>query len=207
MKLFQIKTQPLYVERIQEFLQDNYICMGCTGIGDLDNVDREEIRRRLIQNGADQGRELEADLESLELFVHNMQDGDYVLMADEQWAYLGDLGDYFYDEASDNPEDGRCHRRGVTWLKSVPFAELNPSVRDWMTGEVLVSQYTGPLPGAKLDLWITGLSGEDNTNGDKAGKVDEETLAEALAVLKTALYSEDAERRERAAIAILQYAK
>ncbi|MHA6530040.1 hypothetical protein [Paenibacillus sp. BAC0078] len=207
MKLFQLKTQPLCIERIQEFLQDNYVCIGYTGIGDLDNVDREEIRRRLVQSGAVQGRELEANLESLELFVHSMQDGDYVLVADEQWAYLGDLGDYFYDEASDNAGDGRCHRRGVTWLKSVPIAELNHSVREWVAGEALVSQYTGPLPRANLDLWIAGLTAEGNMNGDKAGKVDDETLAEALAVLKSALYSEDIERRERAAIAILQYAK
>lgn len=201
MKLFQMKTEPLGVQRLQEFLQDNYVCIGYTGIGDLENIDKESMRRRLLQSGADEGLELEASLESLELFVHIMQDGDYVLITDEQWAYLGDLGDYFYDEASDNTGDGRCHRRGVTWLMSVPIAELNHTVREWMAEEGLVSQYPGPLPGVNPDLWIAGSSEA------KAGKVDAETLAEALAVLKSALYSEDAERRERAAIAILQYAK
>ncbi|MNR52591.1 hypothetical protein D3C85_1724550 [compost metagenome] len=68
-------------------------------------------------------------------------------------------------------------------------------------------QYNGPLPEARLDLWISDSSADGVQDGEKAGGVDEETLFKALAVLKSALDSEDAERRERAAIAILKYAK
>ncbi|MBW4083065.1 hypothetical protein [Paenibacillus sp. S150] len=207
MKLFQIRTQPLGVERIKEFVEDNYICIGYTGVGDLENAGREDIRERLALARAAGGPELEAVLDNLDIFIHGMHDGDYVLIADEEWAYLGDLGDYFYVEAFDSPEDGRCHRRGVTWLRSVPLSELNPLLASWMSAGAVISQYTGALPGARLELWLTGSAAEGRSTGHRAAQVDEQTLAEALAVLKAALYSGDAERRERAAIAILQYAK
>lgn len=208
MKLFQVKTQPLGVERVQEFLQENYVCIGYIGVGDLENAGKEEIRKRLVLAGSAEGAELDAALDNLLVFVQDMQDGDYVLIADEEWAYLGDLGDYFYMDAYDSAEDGRCHRRGVTWLKSVPLAMLHHTLREWLTEEAVVSQYTGILPGARLDLWITESTTDCLVSVAKtAGNVDDELVAEALAVLKAALQSEDAERRERAAIAILQYAK
>ncbi|OKP95581.1 hypothetical protein [Paenibacillus sp. P46E] len=206
MKLFQVKTEPLGVERVQEFLEDNYVCIGYTGVGDLENAGKEEMRKRLVLTGTPEGAELDAALDHLQIFVHDMQDGDYVLITDEEWAYLGDLGDYFYADTYDSAEDGRCHRRGVTWLKSVPLAMLHHTLREWLTEAAVVSQYTGILPGARLDLWITESTTEGLVSG-KIGYVEDELVAEALTVLKAALQSEDAERRERAAIAILQYAK
>ncbi|WP_379153436.1 hypothetical protein [Paenibacillus sp. sgz5001063] len=207
MKLYQMKTEPLGVERVKEFLQDNYVCIGYYGVGDLENAGKEEIRSRLMLAGTPEGTELDTALNNLLIFVHGMQDGDYVLIADEEWAYLGDLGDYFYAESFDSAEDGRCHRRGVTWLKSVPVAMLHHALREWLMEDAVVSQYSGPLPGARLDLWITESTIESQASEKTGGNVDGEMLAEALAVLKAALQSEDAERRERAAIVILQYAK
>lgn len=206
MKLFQMKTAPLGIERMTEFVQDNYVCAGYPGIGDLEQASREEIARRLHQTSAYYGPELEKALDSLDIFVHTMQDGDYVLISDGEWAYLGDLGDYFYEEACDHPEDGRCHRK-VTWLKSLFSAELNPMMGELLADALPVSQYIGTLPPERLDLWLSdaGLGGSEQTK--HTVKVDAEIIAEALSVLTAALHSEDAERRERAAAAILHYAK
>lgn len=81
-----------------------------------------------------------------------------------------------------------------------------------MMGELLadtlpVSQYIGTLPPERLDLWLedAGLTGSEQAK--HTVKVDDEIIAEALSVLTAALHSEDAERRERAAAAILYYAK
>lgn len=82
MKLFQMKTAPLGIERMTEFVQDNYVCAGYPGIGDLEQASREEIARRLQQTYAYYGPELEKTLDSLDIFVHTMQDGDYVLISD-----------------------------------------------------------------------------------------------------------------------------
>lgn len=210
MMLFQMKTAPLGVERIAEFLEDNYVSVGYPGLGDLEGADRDEIRKRLIESGISQNAEIETALENLNTFIHEMQDGDYVVVADGEWAHLGDLGDYFYADRYDQAEDGRGHRRGVTWLKSLPYASLNPLVSRLLAEDAVISRYTGTLPSARLDLWLTGSNPD---TADAAGRswvnsrVDDGIIAEALAVLREALHSDNPERRERAAIAILQYAK
>lgn len=207
MKLFQMKTSPQGVERIAEFLEDNYVCIGYPGTGDLEQAKREDLRVKLLQSRTYGESELEEALNHLELFVYEMQDGDYVLVADGEWVHLGDLGDYFYDGTYDNEEDGRCHRRGVTWLKSLPGSSLNPAAAALLAEEALISRYRGARPSARLELWI-GETGADITeSGGPSPGVDADIIAEALAVLKEALHCGDAERRERAAIAILQYAK
>ncbi|UQZ36249.1 hypothetical protein C2I18_23615 [Paenibacillus sp. PK3_47] len=210
MKLFQIKTAPIGVERIAEYLEDNYVCIGYPGLGDLEFAGRDEIRSRLIQAVAVPGAEIEAAAEALDTFVHSMEDGDYVVVADGEWVHLGDLGDYFYDDTFDQAKDGRCHRRGVTWLKSLPRTAVNPEISKLLAEEAFVSRYTGTLPSARLDLWIAGSSAETAGSAENAGnnvKVDAAIISEAIAVLREALHSSDTDRRERAAIAILQYAK
>lgn len=207
MKLFRVKTGLPGVNRMKEFLEENYVCLGYTGVGDLEHAGKKEIHTRLVLAGITAAAELEAAADSLDIFVNVMQDGDYVLIEDGEWAYLGDLGDYFYAEAFDSAEDGRCHRRGVTWLKTVPAPALNPLLRAWTCGEEAVLQYNGPLPEARLELWISDPSVDGIQEGEQTGVVDAETLSKALTVLKCALDSEDADRRERAAIALLQYTK
>lgn len=69
-----------------------------------------------------------------------------------------------------------------------------------------IVQYKGPKPSARLDLWITGVSANEQEMNSPL-ELDEETLSKALNILKDALICDDSERRERAAIAILQYAK
>lgn len=206
MKLFQMKTAPLGIGRMKEFVEDNYVCAGYPGLGDLEQADREEIGRRLTKDAATYDGKADDALDCLDMFVNEMQDGDYVLISDGEWAYLGDVGYYFYVEACDDPEDGRCHRRGVTWLKSLAVTELNPRISGFLAEGRTVSQYGGALPPERLDLWLADsrLPG----SGQRLPlQVDEDTLAEALAVLTAALRSEDTERRERAALAILQFAK
>lgn len=207
MKLFGVKTEKTRSGLIQSFLEDNYVSPGYPGIGDLENRGREEIIIKLATAGGYLGQELEEALDSLHIFVNVMQDGDYVLVADEEWVYLGDLGDYFYIGLHDSPEDGTAHRRGVTWLKSLPRPEVNPALEALLSAETSVTQYTGILPTAKVELWLSEqAAGGEETAGSQV-KVDEATIAEALAVLKAALQSPEADRRERAAAAILQYAK
>ncbi|WP_342565767.1 hypothetical protein NST84_11860 [Paenibacillus sp. FSL R7-0345] len=207
MKLFQMKTSPQGVERIAEFLENNYVCIGYPGTGNLEEASPEEMLVRLLKSGAYQGQELEVAVAGLNLFVHEMQDGDYVLVADGEWVHLGDLGDYFYDDTYDKMEDGRCHRRGVTWLKSIPQSELNPAAAELLADESIISRYRGTLPAGRMELWIEGTGQANAAVDGKPARVDEVTVAKAISVLKEALHSEDTERRERAAIAILQYAK
>lgn len=207
MSLFGVRIDGTRSGLIKSFLEDNYVCAGDPVAGDLETSGREDIRSRLAQSGAYEEQELEEALGSLDTFVNMMQDGDYVLIADEEWVYLGDLGDYFYDGREESVEGGTAHRRGVTWLKSLPRTALNSAAQALLASEQEVTRYSGVLPAARMDLWLADSSAGDGEAVLSPARVDEATIADALAVLKAALHSPDAERRERAAAAILHYAK
>lgn len=206
MNLFQMGSKPLGVERITAFLQDNYVSIGYPGLGDLEHISIDELRDRLIRTYSYSEPELTRHLQAINLFAQTMQDGDYVLVADGEWVHLGDLGDYFYNEEFDNEDNGTCHRRGVTWLKSLPLADLNIELQEMLKESEVVTQYKGLLPSSRIDLWITGSSAHEQAEKSYM-RVDDEMLTMALDILRKAMLSEDVERQERAAIAILQYAK
>ncbi|WP_151734845.1 hypothetical protein [Paenibacillus tengchongensis] len=204
MNLYIIRTL-LGEEAAGEFLEENYVSPGIPGPGDLQQMPLENIRRMLEAEGRYSTEEMEEVLEILHTFVHLMQDGDYILIADKEWVYLGDLGDYFYAEHLKDDGGLRCHRRGVTWLRSLPRAGVNPQIAALLQSEGRIVRYEGQLPAAKAELWLA--AGKAEPEGQQAPKVDAGTIAAALEVLKEALHSGDPERRERAAAAILHYAK
>lgn len=210
MNLFKIKSTVQGIDRMEVFLKDNFVSIGSPGVGDLENVGKDEIRDRLAAATAYEGQELAIRAEEMVTFVHTMQDGDYILVADDRDSvYLGDVGDYYYVESSDSEEDGLCHRRGVTWLNRIPKSELNAYVQEWLRSEGGgVKAFDYPFLLAQLDNWISPLSIQAQTPANpQQVLVDRETIEEALAILKQALRCEDADRRERAAAAILRYAK
>ncbi|WP_150268743.1 hypothetical protein [Paenibacillus tepidiphilus] len=208
MNLFVMRSL-LGEEAAGEFLRDHYVTPGLSGLGDLEQATREAIRQRLEAEAGCSAEELDEMLEGLHMFVNLMQDGDYVLIADAEWAYLGDLGDYFYAGRGEDDSGERSHRRGVTWLRSLPRAEVNPQVTELLDSPRWLTRYEGKLPAARVELWIAGAiaGAAEEPEGIARPKVDDETISAALEVLKEALASADPERRERAAAAILQYAR
>jgi predicted Mrr-cat superfamily restriction endonuclease len=211
MNLFQMKSKPHGIERLPLFLKDNFVCIGWPGIGNLDNVSTAELEQRLTQAYDQPERDLAGPLSEISCFAQTMQDGDYVLIADEDGVYLGDVGDYYYVEPYDNIDDGMCHRRGVTWLNRIPRAALNLKVQEWLQHSGTIEQFEQAVEAAGLDSWIPNRFGFADTPAAKPPvqqvSVDPDTVARALAVLNEALSCDNAERRERAAIAILQYAR
>ncbi|MFC4599880.1 hypothetical protein [Cohnella hongkongensis] len=205
MKLYGIRLNPAFEGRFGKFLEDNYVSIGCSGIGDLEGAGRDEIEDRLARISGYSGRELSQSAEEIHLFASGVRDGDLILFADGDTVMLGDVGDYFYVESSDVPEDGACHRRGVTWLHRIARSELNGLVRDMLDAPGAIKTFPYPIQLAQLDRWLSPRTGEPPSEGRP--RVDDETVAEALAVLKEALRSGDPDRRERAAAAILRYAK
>ncbi|KGE16576.1 hypothetical protein PWYN_17830 [Paenibacillus wynnii] len=206
MNLYQMKADPYGVEHISKFLDDNFVSIELRGVGNMENLDEAEVMERLVNAYGSNSEFLMNRLEAVKLFVHSMQDGDYILFADEDTVHLGDLGDYFYDEWSDTPDNGLCHRRGVTWLTRIPRAELNIEVQELLAQPQMITQFQHPIARAQLDQWSSNLLGNPSDSRTTV-HVDDKTISEALEILKKALHSDDFERRERAAIAILKYVK
>lgn len=206
MNLFQLKANPHGIDRIAEFLKDHFVCIGWPDLGNLENMSKDELRDRLVQVYKVQGQELEDRLEEINIFVKAMQDGDYVLVANDESVHLGDLGDYYYVENSDTDEDGRCHRRGVTWLRSLPRAELGGVLQEFLSHQAAISRFEHSVSIEQLEFWLFSSPTISPATGNRID-VSKETVVEAIAILKLAMLSDDVDRRERAAIAILGYAK
>jgi len=203
-KLYGIKPEEMDAARMKAFLNDNYVSIGYPGIGDPEKAAPETVRERLSQAYGYEGRELERRAEEIRLFVREIRDGDAILVEDGETVHLGDVGDYYYVEEADSREPGTCHRRGVTWIRRMPRAELNELVLNMLDAPGAVKAFGLPWPLAGIDA-SPSPSGAESASAAPA--VDRRTVEEALAILKEAMKSDDPDRRERAAAAILNYAR
>ncbi|WP_337102892.1 hypothetical protein [Paenibacillus sp. YIM B09110] len=208
MGLFQMKPVQNGQHRMVSFLEDNYVCTGSEGLGDLECVSETELVARVTRQYGAEAAAISDNIEELGCFVFNMQDGDYVLVADGDDVHLGDLGDYYYVDRLDNEEDGSCHRRGVTWLTRYARADLREELHAFLADEAAVSRFEKPVTKTELENdWALKTLNKDRMSEEALpAAVPAYLIAEALAVLEAALHSDNADRRERAAIAILQYA-
>ncbi|MFK0521745.1 hypothetical protein ACINKY_05985 [Paenibacillus illinoisensis] len=206
MNLFHIQSTIHGTDRNAAFLEDNFIGIGWPATGDLEQLPAEEWDEQIGQHYAIPESELSGVIGTLQTFVNIMQDGDHVLIHNDEWVYVGDVGDYFYDDSVSIGEDSICHRRGVTWLGRIPLTEINDKVRALISNASIISAFEHPLSQAQLDPWLSRTP-ETETAVQHSVCVDDGTVQEALDVLKNALQSEDEELRIRAATAILQYAK
>lgn len=198
MQLFRLKVQAEGKHGLQEYLEDHYVRFGKQGLGDLSEISCNELAVKLAEGCS--ATEIEQQLAMHLLFAQAMQDGDHILVTDGEHTYLGDLGDYYYVEDCDNAEEDSAHRRGVTWLQQVTEEQLHPELAAFLQQDGELGQFHRPLSREQLGLLLV------KPPVAAAHGIDDETISEAVAILKEAMRSGDAERRERAAIAILQAA-
>ncbi|OMF21960.1 hypothetical protein BK133_27440 [Paenibacillus sp. FSL H8-0548] len=207
MNLFYMGLKSNHFNPMPYFLKDNYVGFDWPGIADLEHVDKDEWQAKAIEACLDDGQALLDRLAEISLFVYTMQDGDYVLMTDGDHAHLGDLGDYYYVERTSESEDNISHRRGVTWLKSLPREELHAELQQLVGKQATLAEFEREVTHEQMEQWMAKTAEVPHEEAGKMSLVDEATVKEALDILKSAMGSEDAERRERAAIAILRFAK
>ncbi|MDQ0171478.1 hypothetical protein [Paenibacillus tundrae] len=210
MNLFYIQSTIREMSYVASFLENNFIGMTWPGTGDLEETSPEEWKERLRGHYKLEDTELAGVMKDLHAFVHTMQDGDYVIIKDEEWAYVGDLGDYYYDDSLGVEEDFICHRRGVTWLGRMPLEDLNDKVQALIHQTATLTQFEHPVSQAQLDRYVTGVNEpteEAEGKNSTTYKVDKATIEASLHVMRQALDSEDINIRIRAAEAILQYAR
>ncbi|REE83937.1 hypothetical protein A8990_116116 [Paenibacillus taihuensis] len=200
MQLFRLKVQAEGKHGLPEFVENHYIRFGRQGLGDLSAIPYHELAAKLAAVYPEV--QLEQQLAMHILFTQVMQDGDHILVTDGERTYLGDIGDYYYVVECDNAEEDSAHRRGVTWLQQVAEEQLHPELAAFLQQDGELGQFHRPLIREQLDRLLAKLA----TAAAVVNGIDDETISEAIAILKEAMRSGDVERRERAAIAILQAA-
>ncbi len=214
MKLFALTTEINGSNRMNDFVRDCFVCLFCPGVGDLEGLNENELMAALTEAGEEQNGgkqhgtesgQKEIQLAGIKTFVMDMEDGDYILAGNGEEVYWGDLGDYYYVEQADQLDDGSCHRRGVTWLKGMPYQELPDALKLLLDQGKPIAKYGEEITHSQMEFWLSPTP-QSPDNEAAAADVDEESIGMALDILKQAMRHGDAERRERAAAAILNYA-
>jgi hypothetical protein len=200
------------VEQMKEYLRESYISIHLPWLTeDVEFVTWEQLCA---------SNEQASDCEQLRLFVYNMQDEDLIIVTDGESAYLGDLGDYYYveemldEQALQLELPPRLHRRGVTWLKSITahLSTMAPALQQFLANTEILEKYGESVSLEGLEAMLImhnsdAYSDSSNNSIAEAAFVDDSTIREAIDVLKKALRSEDVDRRERAAIALLNFTR
>lgn len=200
MNIFQMKTKPHRTERFREFIDDNFVCIGWPGIGNLEQVSKDEIRDRLEQTYGYKGHKLGNALGQVNTFVNTMRKGDIIIIAEKDWAYIGIVGDYEYEQQYDNDEDGMCHRRSVEWTDRVMFTSLESSIQRLITNRNTICQYPESIEESGLDKI---LGKQPSLSKENSGKLDS-LIRDALKVLEEELKSTDPDRRLKAAAELIR---
>ncbi|NLJ57214.1 MAG: hypothetical protein GX339_00025 [Tissierellia bacterium] len=200
MNIFQMKTKPHGIERFRQFVDEKFVCIGWPGIGNLENVSKDEIRSRIRQKYNYQGHKLGNALGQVNTFVNTMKSGDIALIAEENRVYIGRVGDYDYKPQYDNKEDGMCHRRSVEWIDQVSIEDLESSIQRLIRNRNTISRYPHSIEESQLSELFKKQPPMSKEDSVKLNNL----FDDALAVLEEELKSTDPERRLKAATELIR---
>lgn len=200
MNIFQMKTKPHGIPRLRQFIDEKFVCIGWPGIDNLENVDKNEIKKRLAEEYGYTGHKLGNALGQVNTFINTMQKGDIIIITERDWAYIGTVGEYVYEQKYDNYQDGMCHRRSVEWSDKILINSLDSSLQRLLSNRNTICQY----PESVEDSGIDNILGKQPLlNKENTAKL-ESLFEEALAILENELKSEDPERRIKAATELIR---
>ena len=210
--IYQIKTKPHGIQRYEHFTRKGedgrgFVSIGYPGIGELMNVDRDEIRDRLAFTYPHyEGQTLGYHSGVVNTFANGMNEGDIVLITNElnNKVHVGQLGPYIYKQANDDMTVGMCHTRPVKWMKVLTTDVLNEDIQKLLRNRGILTQFYKEVSTSELEqLFNSNRSTDDDDSTSTAQRHD--LIAKALELITDELYSEDRERQVQAAIEILRY--
>lgn len=83
-----MKTKPHGIERIREFIDEKFVCIGWPGIRNLEQMNKDKIGDKLEQTYGYTGHRLGNALGQVNTFVNTMKTGDVVLITEKTWFIL-----------------------------------------------------------------------------------------------------------------------
>lgn len=180
MQIFELRSKPHNIQRINEFLKANVIAIGWTDTGDLTKATKEDIRHSLQSLGYT-GQSLLTNLGMVNAFICTMQEGDLVLIREGEIVHIGEVGAYRWRD--DYIDMHMAHTRPVKWLTKIPFKELNASIQSLLKNIKTIAQYRGTLEESELKQYISNT--HNNEPESKLPIKDkEQLLANTIETLK-----------------------
>ena len=199
--VFQMKTQPEYVERNELFLNGNFVCIGYSEVGSMASLDKEAIKQLLKEQYGWESHQLGNHLGIVNAFVNTMQEDDKLLIADYDWVYIGRIASgYYYKE--DAKDEGMCHRRDIEWLGKAQRHQFNEKVKELLRNRSIITKFPHPYDIAELEkvLGQTSISQLEQI-------IDEDVKTQAVNVLVKSLNSDNEAIRVQAALGLMQLFK
>jgi predicted Mrr-cat superfamily restriction endonuclease len=147
-----LRSKPNKIERINEFLKDNFVAIGWVDTGDLTNTTKEDIRECLTSLGYE-GQSLLTNLGLVNAFVRTMEEGDLVLIRQDSLVHIGKVKKYEWKK--EYIPMFMAHIRSVQWLTQVPFKELNASIQSLLKNIRTVAQYSGTFEESGLSQYLS----------------------------------------------------
>lgn len=197
-QVFQLKTMPDGIYRLDSFLSENFVCIGYPNIGDLTNANKDDLRTMLSENYPYEGGRLRVHLSTVNSFVNTMNLGDFVIVKDDDFVHIGKVGEYYYD--SKYISEGMCHRRNVEWVAKFKKQDLRRDVSSLINNMNTLSRLKD-FVSDEYDL----LENKPDENINIEAK--ENLIAKSIKVLEVALNSPYEEIRVRAACSLIDYLK
>lgn len=196
-QVFQLKTKPDGIYRLDNFLLENFVCIGYPRLGDLTNTDKDTMRNLLVKH-YNYEKSLKVHLSTVNSFVNTMNSGDFVLVKEDNFVHVGKVGEYYYDPKY--VSEGMCHRRNVVWVAKFKKEDLREDVLAFINNVNTISRFKD-IVFDEYDL----LENKPNQNIDIETK--DELITKSVKILKDALNSPYEEIRVKAACSLLDYLK
>lgn len=203
MNIFQMKTKPHNKERVDNFLNDNFVCIGWPLLDDLSRDNKEDIKRKLEKEYSLSGHKLGNALGSVNTFINTMQSGDIVLIVNKNYVNIGIVGEYEYLKEHNGLDDGTCHRRKVIWQNKAILSEIDISIKEFLKNRNLISKFPKSISETEFNNLIAKGISLKKEDSEKL----ESLMSDALRIIEEELNSEDPERRLKAATELLRLNK
>ena len=197
-QVFQLKTKPDGIYRLDSFLSENFICIGYPRLNDLSNTNKDMIRDMLTEHYSFSGGLLRVHLSTVNTFVNTMNPGDFVLVKEGDFINVGKIGEYFFDPKY--VSEGMCHRRNVVWIAKFKKKDLRSDVLSLINNMNTISRLKDIIDN-EYDL----LENKPNINPDI--EIKDDLIIKSIKVLNDALNSSCEEIRVKAACSLLNYFK
>ncbi|MCJ8172687.1 hypothetical protein [Clostridium botulinum] len=195
-----MKTKPHGIERFRQFIDEEFVCIGWPGIGDLDQASTDEIRFRIKRTYKYEGHKLGNALGQVNTFVNTMKTRDIVFIVENGYAYVGKVGAYTYEKQYDNNKDGMCHRRSVEWMDRTLINELDSGIQKLISNRNTICKYPQSIERSELSKLV---GKQVPINKENLEKLDE-LFSDALTILEEELKSTDPDRRMKAATELIR---
>jgi restriction system protein len=183
-KAFLIRPWPHDEYRMKEFLKGNIIAVGWKATGDLNGVDKQEIKDILSKIQSESYKSISA-LSTLKIVALKMKKGDYVIVPDQEDIHIGIIeGEYQF---SDKPnEENYPHQRPVKWLlNNLKRSELPESLK-----KTLRVPRTSAMLTPHVEI-IEALVNHETVESDSLNLSFDELTLKAMNVLKNQLNNRD----------------